>query len=114
MIVTIDNLTKDQINQKIFVDRHRKLIFIYESRNEAYLSTKNIKIERFSKKFNDKMLKLYSVKKSTQNNVQLKLSDFMKIHDTFYISLIKSIANDFLFEQYSSLAQSMIIDDEKK
>ena len=110
----IDNLTRAQINQKKFVDRHRKSTSIYKSRNEAYLSTKNIKIERSSKKLDDKMLKLHSVKKSTQNNVQLKLSNFMKIHDTFYISLMKSIANNFLFEQHSFLAWLIIFEDKKK
>ena len=110
----IDNLTRVQINQKKFVNRYRKSISIYESRNKAYLSSRNIKIERSSKKLNDKMLSSYSIKKSTQSNVQLKLSDFMKIHDTFHTSLMRSTANDFLFEQHSPLTRSMIIDDEKK
>ena len=110
----IDNLTRVQINQKKFVDRHQKLTSIYESRNKAYLSIKNIRIERSLKKLNNKILNLYSVRKSTQNNVQLELSNFMKIHNPFYISLIKSAAKIFLFEQHSFVAQSIIINDEEE
>ena len=110
----IDNLTRAQINQKKFTDHHRKSISIYKSRNEVYLSTKNIQTERSSKKLNDKMLNLYSVRKSTQNNVQLKLSNFMKIHDTFHISLMKSTAKILLFKQYSLVARSIIINNEKE
>ena len=70
---------------------------MYKSRNKIYLSIKNIKIERSLKKLNDKMLNFHFIKKSTQNNVRLKLLDFMKIHDTFYTLLMKSIVKNFLF-----------------
>ena len=109
-----DNLTRAQINQKKFADHHRKLISIYESRDEAYLSIKNIRIERSSKKLNDKMLNLYSVRKSTQNNVQLELSNFMKIHNTFHISLMRSAAKNLLLKQHSLAARSIIINDEEE
>jgi hypothetical protein len=45
---------------------------------------------------------------------QLNLSQSMKIHDTFHISLLCSAATDLLTEQIQSSSLSIIVEDEEK
>ncbi len=48
------------------------------------------------------------------NVCQLNLSQSMKIHDTFHISLLRFAATDLLTEQIQSSSFSIIVEDEKK
>ncbi len=45
---------------------------------------------------------------------QLNLSQSMKIHDTFHISLLRFAATNFLTEQIQSSSFSIIVEDEEK
>ncbi len=45
---------------------------------------------------------------------QLDLSQSMKIHDTFHISLLRKVAIDFLIEQIQSSPSSIVMHDEKE
>ena len=44
---------------------------------------------------------------------QLKLSDFMKIHDIFHTFLLRSNSNDSLSDQIQSLSLSVIVNEEE-
>jgi hypothetical protein len=48
------------------------------------------------------------------NACQLNLSQSMKIHDTFHISLLRFAATNFLTEQIQSSSSSIIVEDEEK
>jgi hypothetical protein len=49
-----------------------------------------------------------------KNACQLNLSQFMKIHDTFYISLLRSSFTDSLIEQIQLSSSSIVVNDEEK
>ncbi len=49
-----------------------------------------------------------------RNACQLNLSQSMKIHDTFHISLLRKIAIDSLTEQIQSSSSSIIIDNQNE
>jgi hypothetical protein len=48
-----------------------------------------------------------------QSTITLNLSFSMKIHDIFYISLLRKVAIDFFIEQISSSSFSIVMKDEK-
>jgi predicted metal-dependent hydrolase len=82
--------------------------------NEIWLFIKNIKTERSSRKLNHKWIESYKIKKIMRNACQLNLSQSMKIHDTFHISLLRKIAIDSLTEQIQSSSSSIIIDNQNE
>ena len=53
-----------------------------------FLSSKNIKTQRPSKKLNDKMLEPFKIVKKVERVFQLELLRTMLIHDVFHSSLL--------------------------
>ncbi len=49
-----------------------------------------------------------------KNVCQLELSQSMKIHNTFHISLLRKVATDFLIEQIQLSSFSVMMNDEKE
>jgi hypothetical protein len=80
-------LANAQKNQKRYVDQKRTFSSEYEVEDMIWLSTKNIKIKRSSKKLNRKWIESYKTKKVIKDAYQLNLFQSMKIHDTFHIFL---------------------------
>ncbi len=107
-------LATTQASQKRHADRTRKDSSNYKVEDMIWLSTKNIKTERSSRKLNYKMIDSYKIKKIMKNACQLNLSQFMKIHDTFYISLLRSSFTDSLIEQIQLSSSSIVVNDEEK
>ncbi len=60
------------------------------------------------------MIDLYKVMKILKETCQLKLSQSMKIHDTFHIFLLRSASIDFLIEQIQSSLSSIIVNEKEK
>ena len=108
------NLKHAQIKQVKFVNRHREKISEYKIEDMIWLSTKNIIIERKFKKLDYKMIDSYRVSKALEVSYKLDFSDSMKIHDVFYISLLRSAVKDSLSEQILDLSSSVIVDNEKE
>ncbi len=79
-----------------------------------WLFTKNIKIERSSRKLIHKWIESYKIKKIIRNACQLNLSQSMKIHDIFHISLLRKTAIDFFIEQIQSSSSSIMIDEDEE
>jgi hypothetical protein len=107
-------LANAQKNQKRYVDQKRTFSSEYEVEDMIWLSTKNIKTERSSKKLNYKWIESYKIKKIIRDACQLDLSQSMKIHDTFYISLLRKIAIDLFIEQIQSSSLSIVMNDEEE
>jgi hypothetical protein len=109
-------LINAQQNQKHYADRKRNASFKYVVEDEMWLFIKNMKTKRSSRKLNHKWIESYKIKKILKNACQLNLSQSMKIHDIFHISLLRKIAINFLIEQIQSSSSSIIIkkDDEEK
>ncbi len=62
-----------------------------------FLNDRNITIAKSFKKLNDKMLNSFEVINPVGFSYKLKLSEIMRIHDVFHSELLRSAANDFLF-----------------
>ncbi len=107
-------LTNTQEMQKKYADKHRTFSFEYKFKDMIWLFIKNIKIERSFRKLNHKWIKSYKIKKLLKNIYQLNLFLLMKIHDTFYIFLLRFAANDFFIDQIQSSSLSIVIDEEEE
>jgi hypothetical protein len=107
-LANAQNMQKRHANQK------RTFSFEYEFEDMIWLFIKNIKIERSFKKLDHKWIESYKIKKVLKDVCQLDLSQSMKIHDTFHISLLRKTAIDFFIEQIQSSSSSMMIDEDEK
>jgi hypothetical protein len=86
-------------NQKHHADRKRNVSSKYFVEDEIWLSVKNIKTKRSSRKFNHKWIESYKIKKILKNVCQLNFSQSMKIHDTFHTFLLRFTAKNSLTNQ---------------
>ena len=83
-----EEITKLQAKQVVAVNRHRKEPLAYKMGNMVWLSTRNIKTDRPSKKLDHKMIDPYKVKELIKSSYQLELPHTMKIHDIFHPNLL--------------------------
>jgi hypothetical protein len=60
------------------------------------------------------MIESFKIKKMMKNACQLKLSQLMKIHNTFHIFLLRSASIDLLIEQIQSSSFLVIVNEEEK
>jgi hypothetical protein len=79
-----------------------------------WLSTKNIQIDRSSRKLDHKMIKSFKILKKKDSSYKLDLSKEMIIHSIFHISLLRKDSQDFVLDQIISSSSSIIIEDEEK
>ena len=80
------------------------------------LSIKNLKQKRLSKKLSHKFIKLFKMKdKIEKQTYRLTLSNIYRIHNTFYISLLKSYLHRADGAKTKTMMQvSKLIDDTKQ
>jgi hypothetical protein len=109
-----EKLVNAQKSQKKYANRKRIISLNYAVEDIVWLFTKNIKTERSFRKLNHKWIDSYRIKKVIKNACQLDLSQSMKIHDTFHISLLRSASNDSLIEQIQSSSSSIVIDEKEE
>lgn len=96
-----EELTWSQQAQTEAANRHRKDVeYEVGDIDMAWLSTKNIKTDRPSKKLDHKMISPYRVTKLMGSPCQLDLPVAMKIH-VFHPSLLRKAATDPLTGQYN-------------
>jgi len=58
------------------------------------------------------MLNSFQITESVDSFYKLKLSETMRIHDVFHSELLRSVVNDFLFDQKNESSKSIVINDE--
>ena len=80
------------------INKYKKKIN-YELNDRTFLFSRNIIIDRYFKKFKNKILKLVSIEEKIEVFYQLQLFYFIKIYDIFYFHLMRKNSNDFLFKQ---------------
>jgi hypothetical protein len=68
--------------------------------DSVWLSTKNLKPDRPSKKLDYKMIGPFKIIKAFGNAYTLDLPAYMKIHPTFHVSLLRKDLADPLPGQY--------------
>ena len=70
-------------------------MFIFKKKKKIFLLHQNIKTKQSSNKLNCRKLESFKVlKKIEMLNYKLKLLKYMKIHSTFYISLIEKASQN--------------------
>ena len=77
------------------INKHRKEMK-YQIDDFVKLSSKNIKIIRFSKKLNNRMLDSFKIIEKMNVLYRLKLSLNMHQHDVFSFNYLKLIVNNLL------------------
>ncbi len=107
-------LANAQKSQKRHADQKKALSSEYVIEDEVWLFIKNIKTKRSFRKLNHKWIESYKIKKVIRDACQLDLSQSMKIHDTFHISLLRKAAIDLLTEQIQSSSSSIIINEQNE
>ncbi len=107
-------LVDTQNIQKRYVDRKRTFSSNYKFEDVIWLFIKNIKIEWSFRKLNHKWINLFNIKKMQKDVCQLDLSQLMKIHNIFHISLLRKTATNSLTDQIQSLSSSIVINEDEK
>jgi hypothetical protein len=79
-----------------------------------WLSTRNIQIDRSSRKLDHKMIKFFKILKKRDSSYKLDLSKKMNIHSVFHISLLRKDSQNLMLDQVISSSSSIIIENEKK
>jgi hypothetical protein len=108
------HMKKSQQSQVIYVNRHKITTSDYQVKNQVWLSTKNIQIDRSFRKLDHKMLESFKILKKRNSSYELELSIEMNIHSVFHISLLRKNLDDSLSRQFISSLSSIVIDDEQK
>ena len=107
-------ITKLQAKQTIAANCHCKKPPVYKVGNKVFLSTKNIRTERPSKKLNDKNIGLFKIKKLMGSLYQLELLYIMKIHDIFHFNLLQKAANNPLPGQQNSPLPPIVVNNKEE
>ena len=107
-------IKKSQTKQALAANRHQKLLLVYKVGDIVWLSTRNIKTKRPSKKLDHKMIGPYKVKKLVRSFYQLELSHTMKIHDIFHPNLLQKAATDPLSGQHNSSPLLTVMNDKEE
>ena len=107
-------MTKSQAAQVKTANKHQKEAPRYRVGDMVWLSTKNIKTERPSKKLDHKTIGPYKVKELVELSYQLDLPISMRIHDVFHPNLLQPAATNPLPGQHNSPPLPIIVDDEEE
>jgi hypothetical protein len=107
-------MKKNQQSQIIYANRHKISASDYQVKNQVWLSTRNIQIDRSFRKFDHKMLESFKILKKRNNSYKLELSIEMNIHSMFHISLLRKDFENSLSKQIIASSSFVVIDDEKK
>ncbi len=85
----------------------------YTVEDKVWLSTRNITMDRPSKKLDQKMLSSFEVIRNKGVSVELQLPQSMKIH-VFHPNLLRKISTDPLTNQVNELLSPVIINNEEE
>ena len=106
-------MTKAQTGKFNQANKYRKKVS-YDIRDKVWLSTKNISIDRPSKKLDHKMIGPFDVIRKKGISLELQLPQAMKIHNVFHPNLLQKASTDPLTGQVNEPAPPIIIDNKEE
>ena len=109
-----EEITKSQAKQAVAANHYCKEPPAYKIDDMVWLSTRNIKTNKPSKKLDHKMIGPYKVKKLVESSYQLELPYTMKIHNIFHPNLLQKAANDPLPGWRNSPLSPIVVDNKEK
>ena len=86
----------------------------FKENDLVFFNNKNIVINKFCKKLNDKMFNLFLIKIVIDSFYKLKLFKIMKIYNVFHLKLLNLAVINSLFDQKNSSFTIIIIKDKEK
>ena len=107
-------MMKSQAKQVVAANRHCKEPSMYKIGDKVFLSTKNIKTERPSKKLNVKNIGPFKIKKLVGLSYQLELPHIMKIYDVFHPNLLQKAVNNSLPNQQNISPPPTVVSDKEE
>jgi hypothetical protein len=107
-------LANTQETQKRYADQKRTSASEYKLEDVMWLFTKNIKIERSSRKLDHKWIESYKIKKILRDACQLNLSQSMKIHNIFHTFLLRSTVTNSLTDQVQPSPSPIVVDEKEE
>jgi hypothetical protein len=109
-----EHMKKSQQHQTTYANAHRITASDYQIDDQMWLSTKNIQIDKSSRKLDHKMIKSFKILKKRDSFYKLDLSKKMIVHSIFHISLLRKDSQDLVLDQIIFSSSSIIIEDKEK
>ena len=107
------NAEKTQKVMKNKTNKYRKEVN-YVINDKIFLSSKNIVIDRSTKKLKDKILDSFFITKRIKVFYELELLVIMRIYNMFYSSLLRKTSENSLLNQVQELFDKIIIEKDDK
>jgi hypothetical protein len=83
------HMKKSQQHQITHANAHKTFASNYQIDDQVWLSTRNIQIDKSSRKFDHKMMSFFKILKKRSSSYKLELLKEMNIHFVFHISLFR-------------------------
>ena len=111
-----DEMLVAQVIQKANANAHRRFNFRYLVDDQVWLNVKNFNTARFFVKLNDRHVDFFRVKRVFRNHlvVELKLSEFMKVHSVFHANFLSHVTTDFLLGQIQALRELVVAENDER
>ncbi len=106
-----------QVIYEVNVNCSRRSCSWYFVNDEVWLNVKNLNIACFIIKLDDHHVDSFQVKRVFEKNsliVELKLSEFMKIHSVFHVTLLSHVTIDSLLDQRQESRELVVTENNER
>ena len=112
-----DEMLIAQVIYEVNVNRSRRSCPRYFVNNEVWLNVKNLNIAHSTIKLDDHHVNSFQVKRVFEKNsliVELELSEFMKIHSVFHVTLLSHVTIDSLLGQRQEPREPVVAENDER